>query len=373
MQTIQTVDVIFKDSDLTVIGSGDIIDAETIYAFDLDHTLIKPKNNKVHPVNALDWIWVNPSIPHVLRKLKNKDAGLVIFSNQARCSDKNYKDQFVIKLNAMWQSLGFSILTMVSTSSGLYRKPSPKMWEYFVENFAPCVVSTIYIGDAAGRRGDFSDSDLKFALNANINFNTPEGFFLDKNEPSYDPTTIKFGNEYTEEYITTPNHYDDVFDYCKTAVKNLTIFVGLPASGKSFLVKKYFDSAKYTVINQDSIRNGNPGTRQQCIKLAISAVSGCQNIVIDNTSLQTAVRLEYINICKPHGYSITIVNMQIPILLCKHMNFIRTVQGGRHVTDIVYAVSHKKNQRPIPEECDTLIIIDKIPADLSLPYMNLVS
>lgn len=35
-----------------------------------------------------------------------------------------------------------------------------------------------YVGDAAGRKNDFSDSDKAFAINADLHFYTPEELFL---------------------------------------------------------------------------------------------------------------------------------------------------------------------------------------------------
>ena len=37
--------------------------------------------------------------------------------------------------------------------------------------------NSYYCGDALGRKRDFSDTDLKFALNCNFKFSTPEKFF----------------------------------------------------------------------------------------------------------------------------------------------------------------------------------------------------
>lgn len=58
------------------------------------------------------------------------------------------------------------------------------MWEYFTNNLNDGIKVSLkdsfYCGDAAGRPKtalrpkDFSDTDLKFALNVGIDFKTPE-------------------------------------------------------------------------------------------------------------------------------------------------------------------------------------------------------
>ena len=60
------------------------------------------------------------------------------------------------------------------------------MWEYFVKNLNDGkkldMDVSFYCGDAAGRNvpKDFTDSDLKFALNLKLKFFTPDQLFLDK-------------------------------------------------------------------------------------------------------------------------------------------------------------------------------------------------
>lgn len=66
------------------------------------------------------------------------------------------------------------------------------MWDYFTKELNGGVevdlAESFYCGDAAGRpaRGttkkDFSDSDLKFALNIGIQFKTPEQVFLNEED-----------------------------------------------------------------------------------------------------------------------------------------------------------------------------------------------
>lgn len=73
---------------------------------------------------------------------------------------------------------------LAATDNDLYRKPSPEMWKYFTTKVNGGIkIDTkisFYCGDAAGRPKtdtkpkDFSDGDLKFALNSKVPFFVPE-------------------------------------------------------------------------------------------------------------------------------------------------------------------------------------------------------
>ena len=63
------------------------------------------------------------------------------------------------------------------------------MWELLESNNGGIKIEKVksfYCGDAAGRKDgkhkDFSDSDLKFALNVGLEFLTPENLFLGEKE-----------------------------------------------------------------------------------------------------------------------------------------------------------------------------------------------
>ena len=66
---------------------------------------------------------------------------------------------------------------MVAFGKDEYRKPETGMWDFYTKNRNVNYDESFYVGDAAGRKKDFSDSDLKFAENIGITFYTPEEYF----------------------------------------------------------------------------------------------------------------------------------------------------------------------------------------------------
>lgn len=362
---------------MEIFGPLDVIGATKLYAFDLDHTLIKPRGGKKFPAGSDDWMWISAEVPKILRQIaKDPTNGLVIFSNQGGISTgKTSLEELRIKLRAVFKDLGFEILTFMASQHDKYRKPSPCMWDYFVENFAPDAIArdSTYIGDAAGRHGDFSADDFKFAHNCKLGkFQTPEEFFLGQSHVcrSYVDDSLRCDE------IVDPNAFDDQFLPLPTDsndIKELVIFVGMPASGKSYLTQKYFVPQKYTVVNQDTVNHGLPGTRAHCIRAVKSAIQARENIVLDNTSPSRESREEFIKMARVAGYKIKIVHINIPELMCKHLNFQRVVAGGRNVPSIAFAVWKKKFEQPREDEYDKLITIGAIPLDRDRVIDHLIS
>ena len=85
---------------------------------------------------------------------------------------------------AMWD-----IIQEIRCSSTLTSSKDTSNSEQNEVNLNSIQLEYMYVGDAAGRlktskrSADFADSDLKLALNANIDFATPEKFFLSSNDP----------------------------------------------------------------------------------------------------------------------------------------------------------------------------------------------
>lgn len=91
----------------------------------------------------------------------------------------------------MQRALGGVPMTVVFATASKaendpHRKPGKGMWDLFVSKLAPSSSGSaaapdaslsFYVGDAAGRLGDFADSDKGFAEAAGLRFQTPEEFF----------------------------------------------------------------------------------------------------------------------------------------------------------------------------------------------------
>ena len=141
--------------------------------------------------------------------------------------------------------------------SDQYRKPGLGMWDYLKDNiftgFTINKKESIYCGDAAGRpktatrHKDFSDTDLKFALNVGLTFKTPEELFLDqKSELS---TTVKIDSFFKkakeeEKKLEEGKKVASKSSTAKAKVtpyasdkQELVLFFGSPGSGKSTLWK----------------------------------------------------------------------------------------------------------------------------------------
>lgn len=208
-----------------------------IYAFDLDHTVIKPKTPGKFPRSSTDWKFMNfaedkSTIDVILKIIRDDtDAIVVIFTNQGgivsvpsnskSCLKFTDKIELIIKdiksredgallLDRLWlyaatkkpaslfprsgKNLKGKITKIKNNSVSKFpnftpeifekmRKPEIGMFEEFKNDLKKKSVDSelqvmFYCGDAAGRKTDFSDADKLFAQNLKINFKIPEDIFI---------------------------------------------------------------------------------------------------------------------------------------------------------------------------------------------------
>jgi bifunctional polynucleotide phosphatase/kinase len=157
---------------LAYFEKGSITKQSSIILMDIDDTLIKRNTGlllyKEHTKNT------------IIQKMK-EGFTFVLVSNQKRVNP----DTVVQKIESIYQQLGFRLNAFAALDDDIFRKPRTGILEIIKELSLSNVLNfTLFVGDAAGRVGDFANTDLKFALNANIKFQTPEQFF-DINKDSY--------------------------------------------------------------------------------------------------------------------------------------------------------------------------------------------
>jgi bifunctional polynucleotide phosphatase/kinase len=173
------------------------------------------------------------------------------------------------------------------------------MWQLFLNKYNGKVEidkkTSFYCGDAAGRRDakhkDFSDSDLKFALNVGIEFKTPENLFLGEKDKievkGFNPTTVP---EEGELIVGKGSKVD-------FQPKEMVLMVGAPGSGKSTFCKNFLPG--YIRVNRDTLK-----TKEKCYKVAEENILQGKSVVIDNTNPKKEDRRYFIDLAKKHGLKV---------------------------------------------------------------------
>lgn len=85
------------------------------------------------------------------------------------------------KFDSVLEAAGVPATVLIATQKDGNRKPETGMWDFFTENCNGGVKvdksQSYYVGDAAGRKYDFSDSDKVFAESVGLSFKVPEDVF----------------------------------------------------------------------------------------------------------------------------------------------------------------------------------------------------
>lgn len=147
---------------------------------DLDDTLIQTRSGKTFAQG----IWDMELKLDVLNKIKELAPDyMFIVTNQGGIGKFFTEDDFVTKLNYIEASIknyikhpNFKGLESMYCDSmdkaDPFRKPNPGMINYFIKtlNGKYQKEDMLMIGDASGYEGDFSDSDIKCAVQAGIDY-----------------------------------------------------------------------------------------------------------------------------------------------------------------------------------------------------------
>lgn len=220
-------------------GIKSTTDHDELHGFDLDGTLIgSVRDGFTH---------VNINIKNKLIEL-SKTSDIVIFTNQF-AAPKNIESI----LSQILSELEIPVRLYAALKKDEFRKPEKGMFNLLPKKYK----KVTFVGDAAGREGDFSDSDLVFAKNIGATFKTPEEFF-------------DYSFEIPEEI-------------------QLIILVGFPASGKTTLVKSHLEKIDFVSVSRDEL-----GTIPRCVKRAKELLKEGRSVVIDNLNATRDARKMFI-------------------------------------------------------------------------------
>ncbi|KAI8092988.1 polynucleotide kinase 3 phosphatase-domain-containing protein [Halteromyces radiatus] len=331
-----------------------------VAAFDLDSTLITTKSGKTFASNSDDWKWWHTNIPERLMDLYSQGYKIVIFSNQNGLNSEKRIRDFKIKLDTILGQLSMPVLLYAAMKKDQYRKPMTGMWEDMIKEYKDDDVTidlkqSFYVGDAAGRldgwkhkmKRDHSCADRKFAHNIGIKFYTPEVFFHNEKEVDF-----SWGDFNPHSYSMAiplftptcspliPQSHDDS--------KEMIIFVGSPASGKSSFAKKHLIPHGYEYINQDTLK-----TKAKCLKACEEAIQQNKSVVIDNTNGTSDVRAEYLNLARKHDLPARCFYFVADEHLCRHNNYYRHIRQKESrdlLSEIVFRTYKSRFQEPTLDE-----------------------
>lgn len=316
-----------------------------IAGFDLDDTIIKPKSGKKFSDSSDDWILYNNQVMSGLKKLSDEGFNIVFISNQKGLGkDQKKMEMWKKKIENIIDFLGLNISIFASLKDDMYRKPRIGLWNLIKGN----IESSFFCGDAAGLKKrvihgveipkDFSDSDLKFALNLGLKFIHRDEFIFDAKYTSYNI-------DYPVDFKKIGNTCNYTFE---SKPKEVILCIGLPGSGKSTFVKNKIIPCNYDHINQDTLK-----TLPKCLSALETSLKNQKNAVIDNTNLSKSNREKFTEICKKYGYTYRYFFFNTPKDICIHNNYLRNyITGGKVdvIPSIVYNMMNKKYEKPTSDE-----------------------
>jgi bifunctional polynucleotide phosphatase/kinase len=302
-----------------------------IAAFDYDHTLVMPKDGRRFPKDVEDYMWLLPNVPDIVKSFYDNGFMIIIFTNQS----KAWK---VDQIQAAMSKLNIPLTIVIALDKEDY-KPNPILFSTVVGEKKYDKKASFFVGDALGRKGDWSDSDAKFAEAIGISTRTPEDVFA-----------IPYLTALKEEGTTQPK-------ILPSQTPEVVIMTGYPGSGKSTIAGTLVASAStsqtptptYTLISGDILK-----TSQKMIKAAEKIMKDRPvSIIFDATNPTKEKRQEFIAFARNHNMSVRCIWVTTSIDESYQRNLARPESD--RVPRIVYNVYKKKFQEPTTDEgCEVI-------------------
>ena len=352
-----------------IYGPSGIAPGSVLFAFDLDHTIIKPLRGTFYKTVG-DWEFVpgmNERLTALHQWCTGGDGTIVIFTNQGGVeAGKVTLAEVIARIESMMVKLGFSVLTFVALSEQ-YRKPGLLLFHELIYGYMPEFKSGYYIGDASDAESDFSDTDYRFALNCGLKYIDVGRFRnlqIDRQNVIRNLDSMIAVRGLPRIPVRTYIVPGVVQQYPEED-RALIILVGPPGCGKT----TYTDELRgrgWTIISRDTAAKGNHATAAQCLsalKKVITAVCNTPRckIVMDATHPDVKSREAFIKLARASGLRVYAVVFDVHIGIAKYINKVRCINGGSYVPEIAFGVFIKRYSQPTATEgFDEIITIRQI-------------
>ncbi|AYV78771.1 MAG: polynucleotide phosphatase/kinase [Edafosvirus sp.] len=325
--------------------------SKKVACFDIDDTIIKTVSGATFAKDDDDWEFTYKCVPDKLKSYYDKDFCIIFVTNQRGLKTDDKLTSWKIKIGKISKKFNFPFIVYASITDDFYRKPMPTIFNMINDEMKIDKTASFYCGDAAGRKNDFSDSDLKFAINSNIPFITPEEFFNDeKKKVSVDDV------EYPFEFDKLFNKKQDKTQFKKVYDKEMIIMTGFPGSGKSNFVENVLVPLDYKRINRDLLK-----TKAKCISECEKNLKKGLSVVIDNTNPDEESRKLYIDLALKYKYKCRSIEMNTPFDVALHNAHYRCYKSNGKIKVIPKIVYHKyKKDYSAPNKNEGFELLDKI-------------
>jgi bifunctional polynucleotide phosphatase/kinase len=279
-------------------------------SFDYDWTMVNPIAGQTFPTNIDDWKWYSDEVPKMIHKFSEDDFMIVIFTNQS----KSWKcDQIKI----VCESLHIPLFIVIANVKTEY-KPNRLMFDNLIQGKFVNKEESFFVGDALGRKTDFSDSDKVFAENIGIKWISPEEMFLSR---SFVVPSIELHDS-----------------------PEIIIMVGYPGSGKTTIANSICKNKNYIHISSDKFKS----ITTRMIKYSLDFMNQKKSIVFDATNSSVKKRKLYITLSLKHNYRVRCIHVTTPLDMSYKRNKMRADEY--QVPKIAYSIYNKHYDEPTAEE-----------------------